>query len=232
MNVTSGFLILIFFLPTNWNWQFFVNSNNYTTLFWTSCHRYINHCTQNCAQPQPLPPLLGLWVQLKLCMWSSQPLMWLTSQVQARPARFGMQSMSDATTINSCRPPCICPSSFNLNSLITNNNSSSTSIATKINKRYQTWSWSFHSHLAHFSCLNQGSTIISNSTKPPLGIRAVFRDDDHKYLVPIYNHSYHKVKYPVLISNHDFQFLGFWVRGFRFWKLDNKMYLRKEFRKL
>ncbi len=88
-------------------------------------------------------------------------------------------------------------------------------------ERYQTWSQSFHSHLAHFSCLNQGWAVISNSTKPPLGIRAVFRDDDHhsqkiKYPVPIYNHSYHKVKYPVLISNHDSQFLGFRVLGLGF----------------
>jgi hypothetical protein len=114
-------LILILFLPTNWNWQFFVNSNNYTMLFWTSCHRYISHCSQNCAQPQPLPPLPGLWVQLKLCMWSSQPLLWLTSQVRARPARFGI----------SYWPPCICPNSFNLYSLLASINSSSASIATK-----------------------------------------------------------------------------------------------------
>jgi hypothetical protein len=46
-------------------------------------------------------------------------------------------------------------------------------------KWYQTWSQSFHSHLAHFSCLNQGWVVISNSTKPLLGIRPVFRDDDH-----------------------------------------------------
>jgi len=51
--------------------------------------------------------------------------------------------------------------------------------------------------LVNFSCLNQGSAVINNSTKPPLGIRAIFRDDDHssqkiKYPVPIYNHNYHK----------------------------------------
>ncbi len=132
---TSGSLILILFIHTKWNWQFFVNSNNCTTLFWTSCHRYISHCTQNCAQPQPLPPLPGLWVQLKLCMWSSRPLLWLTSQVRARPARFGMRSMSDATTMSSCRQPCICPSSFNLDSLLASSNSSSASIATKINRK-------------------------------------------------------------------------------------------------
>jgi hypothetical protein len=66
-----------------------------------------------------------------------------------------------------------------------------------------------------------GMAVITNSTKPLLGIRAVFRDDDHssqkvKYLVPIYNHSYQKVKYPVLISNHGTQFLGFRVLGLGF----------------
>ncbi len=85
--------------------------------------------------------------------------------------------------------------------------------------------------------MDQGLAIINNSTKPSLGIRAIFRDDDHnsqkiKYMVPIYNHNHHKVKYLVMISNHDFQFLRLWVRGFRFWKLDNKMYLKKKFRKL
>jgi hypothetical protein len=85
------------------------------------------------------------------------------------------------------------------------------------------WSQSFHSHLAHFSCLDQGWAVIRNSTEPPLGIRAVLRDHDHgsqkvKYQVQIYKHSYQKVKYPVLISNHGSQFLGFrfWVWGFRF----------------
>jgi len=55
-------------------------------------------------------------------------------------------------------------------SLLASSNSSSTSIATKINRKYQTWSQSFHSHLAHFSCLNQGWAVIRNSTKPALGI--------------------------------------------------------------
>jgi len=140
-------------------------------------------------------PLLGFWVQLKLCMWSSRPLLWLTSQVRARPARFGMWSMSDATTMSSCHSPCICPSSFNLNPCLQAATLPPLQLLRRSTERYQTRSQSFHSHLAHFSCLNQGWAVIRNSTKPASGIKAVFNDDDHssqkiKYLVPIYNHSY------------------------------------------
>jgi len=215
---TNGSLILILFLPTNWNWQVFVNSNNYTTPFWTSCHRYISHCTQNCAQPQPLPLLRGF-----KCSWNcacevvnlscdsphkcGQGLQDLECNQWVMPPQWALVAHLAYVPAPSTLIPCLQVTTAPPHQLLQ-----------RSTKRYQTWSQSFHSHLAHFSCLNQGSAVISNSTKPLLGVRAIFKDDDHssqkiKYMVPIYNHSYHKVKYPVLISNHDYQFLGFRVLG-------------------
>jgi hypothetical protein len=62
---------------------------------------------QNWNRPQQLS---GQFLGVKSTVLKNQrtdpdiPLLWLTSQVRARPARFGMWSMSDATTVSSCSP--------------------------------------------------------------------------------------------------------------------------------
>jgi len=73
--------LVLWGFSNNWNRWFFgsdsfppqnqeltVLCKNYTTLFWTSCHRYIYHCTQNCAQPLRPPSYTRMFNSATFCI--------------------------------------------------------------------------------------------------------------------------------------------------------------------